>query len=117
MRQGKGTTRNGGESELEFLRGKNRELVKEIKRLKKQVEYLERQLNNLQGVKNVLYQNQTNNAKNKQVNVSIKNKVDKLCPECQRGNVQEFIIKAPTKILVFDTCQICGFRKKVEERK
>lgn len=113
--KGQKGARGGGESELEYLRGKNKELMKEVKKLRKQLEAMENYYSE-EVLKNVSFKKSQKEkkmeAKNEQCNQQSVGK-DPLCPECNAGTLELVIIEAPFKTFKFHICPVCSHRIKL----
>lgn len=112
--KGQKRARGGGESELEYLRGKNKELMKEVKKLRKQLEAIENYYSE-EALKNVSLKKRQKAKKAEADDESSNQFVEKntLCPECNAGELELVIIEAPFKTFKFHICAICNHRIKL----
>lgn len=94
------TSRGSDSSEDENLRGKYRELQKEVKRLRSYVDHLERELlNRIPKVKETV--------KRPKFEPEIK------CDKCGHNEIKALTIYRPDGAFVLSECQNCGHREKV----
>jgi DNA-directed RNA polymerase subunit M/transcription elongation factor TFIIS len=90
--------RHGGESREERLRGKIRELLKEIRKKDHEVQLLKKENDRLRGY---------NRSEKKQEKISEKLK----CSNCGKGSLSEIeVTKRDSPPLFFLCCDICGHR-------
>lgn len=95
----------GGDSSMESLRGKNRELQKTIKQLQQRVRQLEKQLELPSTITN--QDNKNKIPAPPQIKTTI-------CDNCGKGEMEEYKLEGAGKILLFWMCKICKHRKRVK---
>lgn len=95
----------GGDSTEESLRGKNRELQKTIRQLQQRVRQLEKQL----GLRSTLPEEEAE----EKTSIEARPKTI-ICDNCGKGEMEEYILEGPGKMLIFLTCKLCKHRKKAK---
>lgn len=95
-------------SELEHLRGENRELTKTIRKLKRQIHQFEKSRHIYHEVISD-YEELIVNEQQENIAVEKSSKLKK-CEKCYSGTMNEFEIMDK----VIGTCNSCGFRKRLK---
>lgn len=97
----RGRRSRGSNTTDEALRGKNRELQKEIRHLKQRIRQLERQLG---------MSSSHEEAGVEEINIPTTH--DKQCENCGKDKMKEAIVWSPSGEIAWLVCQICKHREK-----